>query len=436
MNATPMQFNPVSAAPVQPASGKQQNSDTPDVPFSKVLSTEVAQKRNGGETRDDAQAQAESAQPAIDPAQAGTVAKAKPVDLDAFQVAPQDPLRVESPTEAPNALLALGLHPDQLKLAPTSMDGTTDAQADPALLNPDATTGQKARKGLPLIQQGANQPADDAQPDAVALSLDPQAAQKGRKGPMPLTAQGSGQHTQNAPGKQSAVDIPLDKPTLQAIKAASTVPNTQATVATTASATAAASATAFSAQLIAARQSEAMKFSDSLPDLMLDTATRTSPQALLDAATSMAGVASNKLAPSVGSTAWSQALGEKVVWMAAGAQQTASLTLNPPNMGPLQIVLNLSNDKATASFFSAQPEVRQALEAAFPRLREMMNEAGIQLGQASVSADTPRQHDTSNSKPQQAAPPFPGSPESIRGGETVMPIPVQRSGRGLVDTFA
>jgi flagellar hook-length control protein FliK len=105
-------------------------------------------------------------------------------------------------------------------------------------------------------------------------------------------------------------------------------------------------------------------------------------------------------------------------------------------MGPLQIVLNISNDQATASFFSAQPEVRQALEAAFPRLREMMNEAGIQLGQATVSADTQRQNDTSGQQGQRVAPSFPGSDDAVSGGLQAVHAPVQQSGRGLVDTFA
>ena len=113
-----------------------------------------------------------------------------------------------------------------------------------------------------------------------------------------------------------------------------------------------------------------------------------------------------------------------------------NLTLNPPNLGPLQIVLNVSNEQATASFFSAQPEVRQALEAAFPRLREMMNEAGIQLGQATVSADTPRQNDTPDRQAQRAAPPFSGADDTVTAGQQTLHAPILRSGRGLIDTFA
>ncbi|WP_194713189.1 flagellar hook-length control protein FliK [Noviherbaspirillum soli] len=94
----------------------------------------------------------------------------------------------------------------------------------------------------------------------------------------------------------------------------------------------------------------------------------------------------DKLTPAVGTPAWDQALGQKIVWMAQGGEQSASLTMNPPDLGPMQVVLSVSNNQATVDFMAAQPEVRQALEAALPRLRDMMNESGIQLGQANVSA--------------------------------------------------
>nr|WP_217345026.1 flagellar hook-length control protein FliK [Noviherbaspirillum sp. L7-7A]MBV0879238.1 flagellar hook-length control protein FliK [Noviherbaspirillum sp. L7-7A] len=94
----------------------------------------------------------------------------------------------------------------------------------------------------------------------------------------------------------------------------------------------------------------------------------------------------DRLTPAVGTPAWDQALGQKIVWMAQGGEQSASLTMNPPELGPMQVVLSVSNNQATVDFMAAQPEVRQALEAALPRLREMMGESGIQLGQANVSA--------------------------------------------------
>ncbi|MDR7051560.1 flagellar hook-length control protein FliK [Duganella sp. 3397] len=88
----------------------------------------------------------------------------------------------------------------------------------------------------------------------------------------------------------------------------------------------------------------------------------------------------------VGTPAWDQQLGQKVIFMAAGGEHSATMELNPPDLGPLQVVLSVNKDQATAAFTSAAPEVRQALEAALPKLREMMGEAGIALGNATVSA--------------------------------------------------
>lgn len=90
----------------------------------------------------------------------------------------------------------------------------------------------------------------------------------------------------------------------------------------------------------------------------------------------------------VGATGWDNALGQKVLWMVSNQQQVAELSLNPPDLGPLQVVLSLTNDQASATFVSQNADVRQALEAALPRLKEMMADSGISLGETTVSADT------------------------------------------------
>jgi flagellar hook-length control protein FliK len=109
--------------------------------------------------------------------------------------------------------------------------------------------------------------------------------------------------------------------------------------------------------------------------------------AALDAAQAVA--AADQLSAQVGTDAWENQLGQKVVYMVGSEEQTASLTLNPPDLGPMQVVLSVSNDQASVTFSSNQQEVRQALENALPRLREMMSESGIALGNASVNAGMP-----------------------------------------------
>lgn len=161
------------------------------------------------------------------------------------------------------------------------------------------------------------------------------------------------------------------------------------------------------------------------------------PGALQQAAAA-AAVPADKLAGRVGTPAWDQQLGQKVVWMAAGGDQSATLTLNPPDLGPLQVVLTVTNDQADAAFMSAQPEVRQALEAAMPRLREMMSEAGIAFGSATVSAGTPEQQ---NNGERAASGERRGNSQGggVAGGEiAIAPAAGGRSRASLsaVDTFA
>lgn len=159
-------------------------------------------------------------------------------------------------------------------------------------------------------------------------------------------------------------------------------------------------------------------------------------QASLAIAQAAAGHPGETLTPKVGTAAWDQALGQKIVWMVAGTQQSASLTLNPPDLGPLQVVLHVSNDQANATFISAQPEVRQALEAALPKLREMMGDAGIQLGQSTVSAGTPDQHGASGGSSQHAPPGLRHADGTIDSAIQVGRTQIRMTGQGMVDTFA
>ena len=71
----------------------------------------------------------------------------------------------------------------------------------------------------------------------------------------------------------------------------------------------------------------------------------------------------------------------KIVWLTANDQKFAQLTLNPPQMGPIEISLNINKDTASAYFISPNAEVREAIETALPRLREMLAGVGIELGQ-------------------------------------------------------
>jgi flagellar hook-length control protein FliK len=135
--------------------------------------------------------------------------------------------------------------------------------------------------------------------------------------------------------------------------------------------------------------------------------------------------------------AWSGDFSQKVVWLTSNDQKFAQLTLNPPQMGPIEISLNINKDNASASayFVSPNAEVREAIETALPRLREMLAGVGIELGQANVGAQSSRQDNGSQETRQ-------GAPRWLADGD-ILGVDSRRSqaiitqrGNSLVDTFA
>lgn len=110
-----------------------------------------------------------------------------------------------------------------------------------------------------------------------------------------------------------------------------------------------------------------------------------------DSAASASGpVAQPRIDTPLGAPGWSTALAEQLIVFAGEKQQVAELRINPPHLGPVDITLTVTDDQASAVFASPHAVVRETIESALPRLREVLAESGINLGQASVTADSPR----------------------------------------------
>jgi flagellar hook-length control protein FliK len=133
---------------------------------------------------------------------------------------------------------------------------------------------------------------------------------------------------------------------------------------------------------------------------------------------------------------WGDEFSQKITWLASSHQdQTAELHLNPPQLGPLDVVIKVSGDQATALFTSPHAAVREAIEQALPKLRDMLADNGITLGNTSVNDQTPREQDRSGT---QRTPTLNGNdPGDIRlaGNSAVRVSPITRH-NGIVDTFA
>jgi flagellar hook-length control protein FliK len=98
---------------------------------------------------------------------------------------------------------------------------------------------------------------------------------------------------------------------------------------------------------------------------------------------------------------WTQQLGDRVQWMVGQNLQQAEIHLNPPELGALQVHIQLHGDQANVSFSSPHAVVRDALDAAIPRLRDMMHHSGLTLGDVNVSGQALAQHQSRDPNPQQ-----------------------------------
>ncbi|TVP81625.1 MAG: hypothetical protein EA346_04705 [Thioalkalivibrio sp.] len=81
---------------------------------------------------------------------------------------------------------------------------------------------------------------------------------------------------------------------------------------------------------------------------------------------------------------WDRALGSQVRWMANQGVQVAELRLSPPNLGPLEVRLQVDGDRTHINILAPHAATREAVEAALPRLREMFAESGMNLGDVNV----------------------------------------------------
>lgn len=82
---------------------------------------------------------------------------------------------------------------------------------------------------------------------------------------------------------------------------------------------------------------------------------------------------------------WKQELGDRVVWMARSSMATAELKVNPPQMGPIEVRINMNQDQTNIVFASQNAAVREAIEAAVPRLRELLGVQQLNLMNVDVS---------------------------------------------------
>lgn len=130
----------------------------------------------------------------------------------------------------------------------------------------------------------------------------------------------------------------------------------------------------------------------------------------------------------VGSAAWADEIGSRLTLMAENGKHTASLRLSPEHLGPLEIRIAISDDRASVWFGAAHADTRAAIETALPRLRELLGTQGLSLTDAGVFREPPRD------QPAFASPSSNGTGTAT--DEDASAVVVSRMRLGLVDAYA
>lgn len=131
---------------------------------------------------------------------------------------------------------------------------------------------------------------------------------------------------------------------------------------------------------------------------------------------------------------WDKMVSERVVLMAGNKLQTAEIRLTPAELGPLRIQLAMEDGAANVSFQAQHAMTREAIEQALPRLREMLAENGLTLGEANVSDEGVYQGTRDDAQDSPHSPGQAAGNDADQNEDQAAPIHT-RVDRGLVDTF-
>ncbi len=132
--------------------------------------------------------------------------------------------------------------------------------------------------------------------------------------------------------------------------------------------------------------------------------------------------------------AWGNALGDRVLFMTGQKIHQAEIRLNPAEMGPITIRVSVDDGAADVTFTAQHLVARDAIEAAMPRLRELLSENGLSLGNTSVTEQGTEQ-DRKGSETQQAREESGAVAEGQRTDDSTGQPVTRRHTQGLVDTF-
>lgn len=103
-----------------------------------------------------------------------------------------------------------------------------------------------------------------------------------------------------------------------------------------------------------------------------------------------------KLSVPFNQSGWGENLGRQLSLLVAKNMDSAQIQLDPPELGPLGVKIQINQDQVSLQFTSGHAVVREALEQSSQRLQQMLNDEGLELVDVGVSDRKSGQNNDSN----------------------------------------
>jgi flagellar hook-length control protein FliK len=130
---------------------------------------------------------------------------------------------------------------------------------------------------------------------------------------------------------------------------------------------------------------------------------------------------------------WQDAFAARVAWQVRDGLQQVSLAITPPELGPVEVRMSINDDRVSAQFITPHHVVRQVIEDAMPRLRDMLSQSGLNLADANVFHHAPGRDGQAQTFAGRS-----GDPSAVNGpsiAEDVSPRSVRVAHVGLIDAY-
>ncbi|KTD65220.1 flagellar hook-length control protein FliK [Legionella spiritensis] len=130
---------------------------------------------------------------------------------------------------------------------------------------------------------------------------------------------------------------------------------------------------------------------------------------------------------------WSEQFNQQIVWLGQQKINSAHIRLNPQDFGPLEVNISINKEDASLSIATHSTHVRDLIEQAIPRLKDMLAEQGVNLTEVTIESSDHRQRQSANQD--SSSPTLEQSGPDSDAVSSQEPVPIKKT-NGLIDYFA